>query len=75
MRAGKFNWWHRILDLKRVKAGICEYPFLYNITNEKNRTSDNEGENDEEDSEAGDSKADSESALDIDADNQSILCK
>ena len=68
MRTCKFNWRHRILDLKRVKAGMCEYPFLYNIINEKNRTSDSEGGNDEEDSEA-----ESESALDMDVDNQSIF--
>ena len=36
---------------------MCEYIFLYSITNGKNRTSDNEGDDDDKDSEREGSEA------------------
>ena len=42
---------------------MFEYFFLYNITNRRNRTSDIEETNSDEDSEGEDSEADSESVL------------
>jgi hypothetical protein len=65
-----------MINLKKVrnlKSDMCEYFFLYNIANGKNRTSNNKENNDKEDSKGEGSKtrnceAESESVLDIDVD-------
>ena len=56
---------------------MCENFFLYSVTNGKNRTSDNEGDVDDENSEregseVGNSEAESESASNTDCDKSGM---
>jgi hypothetical protein len=52
--------------MHRKRAGTYKNSFLYNIANERNRTSDMEETDGDEDSEPEDSELDSASDMDLD---------